>query len=148
MHEETIPMLNELADLLDELPEERFDYSKWVGDDWMGDDDLSCGTTACAAGWATTLPSFRRRGLFLARESWGGIAFPAIEDEIGEEEAMAAVLDISPQDAHFLFLPTARSSEYGWAAPDHDATPREVAAHIRAWLAVATTRDVEPREVR
>ena len=63
--DKTRAMLTELADLLDALPSERFIYDNWVRRDWLGDPDLSCGTAACAAGWATTLPSYRAEGLYL-----------------------------------------------------------------------------------
>jgi hypothetical protein len=36
-------LLTELADFLDRLPEERFDYTRWVGRDWRGSPDLSSG---------------------------------------------------------------------------------------------------------
>lgn len=57
--------LNHLADFLDKLPKKRFDYSTWVGLEWQGKPNFSCGTTACALGWATTMPRFRRAGLHL-----------------------------------------------------------------------------------
>jgi len=60
-----------LADFLESLPRKRFDFSIWVGNEWKGAPDLSCGTTACALGWATTLPLFRRLGLRLSpRTRW------------------------------------------------------------------------------
>lgn len=58
-----------LADLVEEH-EDRFDWSMWVGDDWEGKADLSCGTTACAMGWATTVPSLRREGLHLDKQGF------------------------------------------------------------------------------
>ena len=54
-----------LAALLKKLPPRRFTMRKWVGWDWSGDPTLSCGTSACALGWATTIPSLRRLGLRL-----------------------------------------------------------------------------------
>lgn len=57
--------LLKLADFLDALPPKRFDFSRWVGDDWQGDEQLSCGTTACALGWAATIPEFRKLGVSL-----------------------------------------------------------------------------------
>jgi hypothetical protein len=52
-----------LADFLErEVPENRFDLAKW------SNGDLSlCGTTACACGWATTIPEFAEAGLKLER---------------------------------------------------------------------------------
>src|SRR5262245_9048968 len=100
-------MLNELADFLDRLPAQRFDYSKWVGSSWAGASDLSCGTTACAAGWATTLPSFKEAGLKLESYSYfdnGGIVTHG--DEVGTV-AVADALGITHNDAVFLFTPSA-----------------------------------------
>jgi hypothetical protein len=54
-----------LRKILAKVPRERFDMNRWVGADWKGAKNLSCGTSACAAGWATTDPWFRRRGLRL-----------------------------------------------------------------------------------
>lgn len=57
--------LLKLADFLEKLPPKRFAYDMWVGSHWRGNTNLSCGTTACALGWATTMPIFRRLGLRL-----------------------------------------------------------------------------------
>lgn len=56
-----------LATRLREIPKKRFFISAWVGLDWLKkkDPELSCGTTACAAGWATTIPELRAEGFFL-----------------------------------------------------------------------------------
>lgn len=62
-----------LAAFLDDVPPHRFDYSRWVGTDWKGKEDLSCGTTACALGWATTMPEFRRLGLRLGLDMGTGV---------------------------------------------------------------------------
>src|SRR5688572_7294928 len=77
-----------LAELLEALPRKRFNFTSWVGDDWRGASDLSCGTTACALGWATTIPSLRRAGLRMARAD-GGVGFVR----------MAGDTSSSPQDA-------------------------------------------------
>lgn len=63
--------LQKVVDLLRKLPPERFDFSTWVGTrekPFGGNPDLSCGTVACALGWAATIPSLRdkrRAGLRL-----------------------------------------------------------------------------------
>lgn len=49
-----------LAAFLEKLPRRRFNYETWLGADWDGQPDLSCGTTACAFGWACTIePNLR-----------------------------------------------------------------------------------------
>jgi hypothetical protein len=44
----TIELLNDVADLMDIVPNNRFDFKVFAGRDWQGKSDLSCGTTACA----------------------------------------------------------------------------------------------------
>src|SRR5690242_12964930 len=127
-------MLTELADLLDTLPPERFDYGRWVGDDWKGAPDLSCGTTACAAGWATTLLSFREAGLRLVRAGEGIVA----TNENVSVDAMAEVLGIAEADARFLFVPGAYSYSADGRAPGDGASAAEVAEHIRRFLRVTS----------
>lgn len=140
MNDETRSMLNELADFLDELPADRFDYSEWVGEDWEGDPGLSCGTVACAAGWATTLESYQNKGLRLTLFS------VEVPDESAEcwgnrrtgIDAMAKVLNISYEDAALLFLPS--RAYRGLVAPGGQAVPSQVAAHIRRWIEVVNNR--------
>lgn len=138
----TRAMLTELADLLEALPEGRFNYNHWVGPRWKGATDLSCGTTACAAGWATVLDSFKECGLYLAKHRWSedeGEIRVDLKDEgmLTGTDAMAQVLGISENDTSFLFIPTAweDSVNYkGRRAPAYNATAKEVAAHIRTYL--------------
>lgn len=143
-----LAMLRELANLLDKLPEYRFDYGTWAGKDWAGDPELSCGTIACAAGWATTLSSFRARGLRLARVSaWGSDPVPILMDgslmEWGDPptgvSALAGALEIPFTDATFLFVPLRNHPDLPigqhWWSPDAAASPQRVALHIRRYLA-------------
>ncbi len=57
--------LLKLAEFLEtaELPG-KFRMGLW-GEEVKGDGRPACGSAACAAGWATTIPSFRRAGLRL-----------------------------------------------------------------------------------
>lgn len=71
--------LLKLADFLETVPPKRFRFSSWVGDDWQGREDLSCGTTACAVGWASTIPAFRKLGLRLKRDR-AGQAHPCLKN--------------------------------------------------------------------
>ena len=131
MHEETQSMLLELAALLDDLTPDRFDYSEWVGEDWQGDPDLSCGTVACAAGHATTLPSYRARGLTLQR--YGGPVVKVEGRTLNGTRAMAHVLGIADDDAAYLFMPSYYDANRH-CSPPPNATAPEVAEHIRDWL--------------
>lgn len=133
--DEARSMLLELADLLDALPPGRFDYGRWVGAEWEGQPDLACGTTACAGGWATTLASFKERGLFLSRET-GEPTVVVPGGTAGAAEALAEVLDITSIDAISLFIPDKRHVALGLSAPPRNASAHEVAEHIRTWLRI------------
>lgn len=61
-----------LANFLDIVPRKQFDYAVIVGENWKGKSDLSCGTQACAMGWAGSMPFFRRLGLRLYEDGVGG----------------------------------------------------------------------------
>ncbi len=151
-------LLLKLADLLDSLPPERFDYCMWAGSDWAPGTGLSCGTTACALGWATTIPELGlelRRGevlnCYVSRV--GQVAHPAIEGPHSLECA-AEAFDVSPEEAAFLFcaeelnprLRPETEDDYlseepeGAMSPDEDATAKEVAAHIRRFVAERATK--------
>lgn len=99
-------MLLELVELLVTKDRDVFDFNHW-----------SCGTKACAAGWATTLKSFRDRGLVLVQQ--GRIHY-AEEVSIGSGKvgrvamrgtglepycAMAEVLSLPIADMYMLFSP-------------------------------------------
>lgn len=120
--------LLKLADFLDTVPPARFDYTVWVGEDWKGAASLSCGTTACALGWATTMPAFRRLGLHLAKDR-----LPSVNgDESGDPEAAAEeIFGLDNEEFIFLFTP-ADPIDDGY--DESDATPQQVAAKIRQFV--------------
>jgi len=63
--------LNRWADFLEDVPSGNFDMNSWKeGYNSLNINkmDGECGTTACAGGWATVIPQFKRRGLHLERE--------------------------------------------------------------------------------
>lgn len=134
-----------LAEFLEKLPPERFNFSTWVGDDWKGAADLSCGTVACALGWATAIPEFAAAGLHLetvildkgtedeTRETW-----PVCGEEESETAACAPFL-LTWEEADFLFHSHVRDphDESGEVehSPAYDASAAVVAAHIRRFVA-------------
>lgn len=118
-----------LAKLLRGLPRRRFYYACWVGLNWEGKANLSCGTSACALGWATTMPALRREGLRLVRSSRGGIV------RLGSREGIhagARAFGISAREATFLFIP-GQLMDGQWA-PWSGATNKEVAKHIESFV--------------
>jgi len=132
-----------LADLLQKLPPKRFDYSHWVGDDWKGKQDLSCGTTACAFGWATTMPSLRRLGLVLHKSEVtlhknGGYLFPS--------EAAKEVFGLSYAEFEYLFVPYSERDLPKYKLPvsyiPDSASAKTVAAHIRNFVKAKYNLDI------
>ncbi len=130
--------LLKLAEFLEKVPRKRFDYASWVGDDWGGKQDLSCGTTACAMGWACTIPSFRKAGLKLKNSLLDGTSLrtayytsnvPYFNGFEGFDAA-ALFFDIDLRDARYLF-----------GEPNHtpfkdtsEVTPKQVAKLIRKFV--------------
>ena len=141
--------LLELAEFLEALPPKRFDYNEWAGTDWKGAQDLSCGTTACALGWATAIPKFRKLGLVLMRYTVEGLPFPLdkVTDETGTDAAKR-IFALTRQEAEYLFVPIETNSRdwMGWrndyatelpkaAPPKGNASAKTVAKHIRRFVA-------------
>jgi hypothetical protein len=148
--------LLKLADLLESLPPERFDYCMWAGSDWSPESGLSCGTTACALGWATTIPELGlelRRGevlnCYVSRV--GQVAHHPASEGPHSLECAADVFDVSLEEATFLFCadeidPRLGSrgddddqkydQEYldGELSPSDEASAKEVAVHIRRFV--------------
>ena len=118
-----------LAALLRTLPRKRFDYTTWVGYDWEGDPDLSCGTTACALGWATTIPSLRRAGLALTPWAHGGGSV-TLNGRFGALDAAEELFALEDFEARLLFAP--------WGASESRATPKQVAKKIEKFVAERT----------
>lgn len=113
--------LLKLAEFLDTLPPARFDMGSWAPDKGTLAD---CDTTACALGWATTIPGFRRAGLKM------GDMVPEF-DGLEELDAAEFFFGLRPSQASSIFIPR----EYeGFVA---DITPQMVARKIRALVSEA-----------
>lgn len=142
--------LLKLADFLFDLPKQRFDFYKWVGPEWKGKPDLSCGTTACALGWATTIPSLRKAGLRLKETNSPGL-IPGTNGGVvclkgytvssdSAEYAAHVVFGLSTEEFEFLFIPADQSSveslpELKLSRPEYEKmTPKKVAKRIRHFV--------------
>ena len=114
-----IERLIHLANFLERLPPEKFDFGHWVDTTtYEGKEDFSCGTTGCALGWATTLPMFRALGLRL-REVPRRISrqfVPALVDDVLDPEEGASfdavgnatnfIFGLTRGETEWLFMPT------------------------------------------
>ena len=121
--------LLKLAAFLRTVPRSRFDYSVFVGGDWAGAQDLSCGTQACALGWAATMPTFRRLGLYLNR------AFrPVLKGLRDPWRSAERLFSLDREEAITLFAPDDLSEDY--------ATPKYVASKLERFVASRAARNV------
>ncbi len=100
MHKERLLLL---ASFLEDVDSNKFDLRSWRFDPEYADaltdsklKDTSCGTTACAIGWACTIPVFQKAGLLFK-----GIS-PRYEGRAGWT-AVAAFFEITLFEAKVLF---------------------------------------------
>jgi hypothetical protein len=132
-----LDLLEKLCVLLEGLPPEKFSYATWA----EGGVDLhACGTTACALGWATTIPEC---GLRLDRNEYGYICVT----DGGKDStvhAAARAFGLSIDEAGCLFCPDEESETVGGNSPDEEAnasissaasaaSPRRPPSQARAW---------------
>jgi len=137
-----------LADFLEKLPPERFDYSCWAGKDWGGAQDLSCGTTGCAMGWCPSIPEFYELGLRLFRDSNDDVGVKKTgmrtDDALASSFKTARVFfGLRADEPEWLFAPEherwdTKTGETIATSPYRKAKPTEVAAHIRKFVASRT----------
>lgn len=129
------------------LPPKRFYFGMWVGEDWKGAQDLSCGTTACVMGWTPQVPELKHLGLCILEDKKNivGIGFPGEENELtpygSTLRTACKVFGVTYTQAHYLFLPDSRgvNRELSDESPDEDASAEEVAAHIERFVASRAT---------
>jgi hypothetical protein len=125
-----------LAIFLERLDPQRFHYGSWVGDDWGGAKDLSCGTTACALGWACTMPEFHKLGLGLNTD---GTPYDYVAN-LSDSEAAMRVFGITQDEAHALFLGYClfheETEELILPTLDNEAMAQHVARRIRKFVEV------------
>lgn len=131
----TVRRLRALASFLRGVPNRKWDFSAWARSERyaVGPDLLpvklslhKCTTVACAAGWATTIPLFRRAGLRLDNDN-----IPIVRDGMYRfkgSDAMAEVLGITLHEASDAFC---RAETYGFASGLHGrVTAPMVARHL------------------
>jgi hypothetical protein len=126
-----------LAAFLDDLSPHEFNLDHWVGDMKFADQieviakghiERGCGTTACALGWAATIPEFREAGFGLAGVE-GRHLLPIYKDAKGREfsDFQAAM--------HFFNLSSEVVTDVfywrGYGVDVADVTPAEVASKLR-----------------
>lgn len=126
--------LLKLAEFLEKLPRKKFDYTHWYRA--QSSDAYKCGTTACAIGWAATMPEFKRLGLKInVRDGCDVInGYEKVPVKVGtpvcggyQEEAVAIPLfGLADDEALDLFFPKTTNEDR--------ATPKYVAKKIRKFV--------------
>lgn len=122
-------LLLKLAYLLDTVPEEQFNYATWAASKTSQASIGTCGTTACALGWATILEGTNLT-LDFSYQRWT----PRVRHAYGAlgTSAAQAAFDLEEEEAQALFLPSVFYKPLHKYSPGEDATAREVADWIRA----------------
>lgn len=137
--------LLKLADRIEILPRKRFIIHSWVGEGWNGSSGFSCGTSACAMGWATTMPEFRRLGLRLTP-----LGNPILAEEEGKIQtpqwgcSLRAIRHVFGSEAQTeeLFIPLDQRIRIHYRpiriddrpARRDNPTPRAMAVRIRKFV--------------
>lgn len=102
----------------------RFDMSVWA-DQWTNDQPM-CGTSACAAGWAATIPAFREAGYHLSE--YGSPAYKTSRSYA----ALQYFFGLTPWDVRHIFSPGY------YPAKETPILPVTVARRIRELLELGT----------
>lgn len=125
--------LSLLARVLDRVPREHFDLHGFADHLKVSPEKISaarhlttCGTTACACGWAATIPSFRKAGLKITEWFSGDTGTISFHGNTSSAAVCA-----------FFGLTWPQASRLFWAdqyPKNKRRSPRAVAARIRAML--------------
>lgn len=106
----SIRRLTKLADLLETIPRKEYDHSRYFNE---------CGAPACALGYATTIPSFRKAGFRREPKIRGRTYYYATLEGSRNPLIASAFFRISVREASVLFWGT------------HPRTPKQEAKLIR-----------------
>lgn len=118
MKKHHINRLEKLYAFLGTVEPEKFDFSIWAtanGDTAVVPKLNACGTTACALGWAGSMPEFRKRGLKLIWDKDHPNSHVMFTDRDGEryfgEIAGEAFFGLTENEAYHLFIPESYAAE-------------------------------------
>lgn len=111
-----------LAAHLDTISPRKFNMNHWAN---SSDAGITCGSTACALGYAGLMPSFRKAGLKTEFDKCGGsVVYKRSHNSLYDIEAGASFFNITEDEAQWLFMP--RSYPIG-----RRPGPKTVASRIR-----------------
>lgn len=118
--------------------EHKFEMNHW-GIKEPDTELYACGTAACAAGWATTIPEFKAEGLKLVNDDGGDYYMIALEDpkthlKTLSFEALEEFFDITSDVAVDIFGGGRYTNNWGGFMSVRDVTPEMVADKIDNYL--------------
>lgn len=128
--------LLKLADFLDKLPTQKFRFDVFAIEDGkpmleaLEAGEANCGTVACAIGWMPAIfPRQIKWQPYLHDKKYKDIVFKGREELDGAFETARVFFGIEERKTVYkLFDPV-------WSELGHHATPKQVAQHIREFLA-------------
>lgn len=126
--------LLEAADYLDTVPRQRFCMTTWADGDFCGKQDEpnhkkhECQTSACAMGWLTTDPRFKRIGLKLGLDNFRSKT--PVLGRLKGIDAACKLFGINTSQAWWLFDANDPDTE----ASRENETPKQVARRIRKFV--------------
>jgi hypothetical protein len=114
-----IDRLEKLYNFLGTIKPKKFYWGEWAMNKGYTDkapDMNVCGTTACALGWAASMPEFRKRGLKLVwyesnKLGWVELRTKNSDDDLDSEEAGAEFFGLTNAEADELFIPNFTQGE-------------------------------------
>lgn len=124
--------LLKLADFLETVPRKNFDYNTLASEKWDGKQDfISCGTQACALGWAATMPSLRKVGLRLSlADGLATVHLKTTSADVADGDdlykATEEVFGMDLDETDFIF---------NMYMGQPESTPKQVAKKIRKFVA-------------
>lgn len=141
--------LRRLAKFLLALAPHRFDFGIWVDSKtWKGLPDLSCGTTACALGWAAAMPEFRALGVkLMPRLDVADSPFVIDGVAANYTEVALELFGLTGDEAEYIFTPNCPLYDgFGEVtdmprSPNWKATAEDVARHILRFVRYQQTND-------
>ena len=117
-----------LKDFLNELDDKNFNFGFYIS---KYDPEHSCNTVACAVGWCPTVfPKHWKVSINLYP------VLVSMEKGLWAEIMLSAIkfFRLNKSQFNHLFVPGLQNHRYGGEFLDHNATPKQVASNIEAFL--------------
>lgn len=133
--------LLKLADFLDALPRQKFNYSHFVNQagkpmrEALKAGKHACGTTACAVGWMPAAFPRLVAWRYMGDEAFG-VTLKGLEElGLSNFETASRFFDLPYHTISMLFDPGNAENPLG-----HDATPKQVAKYVRECVSSSAHR--------